>query len=168
MKSKEKTEKIAVYETGAVRDSGEGKPAYNHIALDIWEWLGKGSFGEFRTIVLPLLEELEETDEDFIPPYAKARFQAWMEKNARKYGKGNWQRGIPLDRYFNSAIRHLLQWRFGDSSEGHLEAVMFNAMAAMETERLIAKGEVPKSFVRNVGVLMYEFYDDKDQDDDLR
>jgi len=141
------------YDTGAVRDLGADKPTFDDIPLYVWDSLGGVGFEAFDTDEEFQFNITEHPDIEYMPDYPKERFQALMARGARKYGEHNWMLGIPLDRYFNSAMRHLLQWRFGDKSEGHLEAVMFNVMAAMETEKNIAEGKLSEDLVRDVGVL---------------
>lgn len=53
--------------------------------------------------------------------------------NAR-YGRFNWQRGLPNQSCYDSALRHLLQWKDGDTSEDHLAAAAWNLMVLMHNE----------------------------------
>jgi hypothetical protein len=63
---------------------------------------------------------------DLIPIEALTRWAELMARGAEKYGDRNWEKGIPTERFYASALRHLLQWRSGDSTEDHLSAVLFN------------------------------------------
>jgi hypothetical protein len=52
----------------------------------------------------------------------------------RKYGKDNWKKlstEQDLDRFKESAIRHLLQAINGETDEDHYSACIFNVMALM-------------------------------------
>lgn len=96
------------FETGAVRDTSEGKGRY-----------------------------------DLIPVYALKRLARHYENGAKKYGDNNWKKGMPLRRYYDSAMRHLGNWMEGNRDEDHLAAVLFNVMAIIETEQMIKDGKLP-------------------------
>lgn len=68
---------------------------------------------------------------DLIAHEALDRLAALMARGAEKYGDNNWKRGIPTERFYESAFRHLMQWRSGDESEDHLAAVLFNISGIM-------------------------------------
>lgn len=51
----------------------------------------------------------------------------------QKYGENNWQKGIPIWCYLDSAIRHYLKWRRGDNDEMHDRAFCWNVMSAVWT-----------------------------------
>lgn len=57
------------------------------------------------------------------------RWAQLMSRGAVKYGANNWQKARTqeeLDRFKESAFRHLVQWLEGDESEDHAAAVIFN------------------------------------------
>ena len=54
-----------------------------------------------------------------------------FEEGALKYGDNNWQKGIPVDRYMDSAIRHYLKHRRGDNDEDHARAFVWNIMCCI-------------------------------------
>ena len=101
---------MRTFETGATRDSDDGKPDY----------------------------------EGFLSPVVIRRFGEYMhmhrkQKDEKLRDSDNWQRGIPMDQYMKSLVRHLIdawgihrgQWvvgREGESMEELLMAIMFNAM----------------------------------------
>ena len=58
-----------------------------------------------------------------------------FEEGAAKYGDNNWRKGIPCNRYMDSAIRHLLKWHRGDTDENHDRAFMWNMMCCLWTYR---------------------------------
>jgi hypothetical protein len=66
-----------------------------------------------------------------------------MARGAEKYGERNWEQGIPVSRFYASALRHLMQWREGDSQEDHLAAVLFNVGGIMFTRARVAAGALP-------------------------
>ncbi|HUX15613.1 MAG TPA: dATP/dGTP diphosphohydrolase domain-containing protein [Phycisphaerae bacterium] len=80
---------------------------------------------------------------DLIPPCAMARLARHYENGAVKYGDRNWEKGQPLGRYIDSAIRHLYKFLEGHREEDHLAAAAWNAMGAIHTETMIARGLLP-------------------------
>lgn len=81
---------------------------------------------------------------DLIPPYALKRLAQHFENGAEKYGDRNWEKGQPLARYLDSAIRHAYAFLGGSRDEDHLAAVAWNALAYIETERRIQQGILPE------------------------
>ncbi len=71
---------------------------------------------------------------DLLPPLAILRLAKHFEAGARKYGDRNWEKGIPINSFIDSAIRHLLKYMAGQKDEDHLLAASWNLMCAMETE----------------------------------
>jgi hypothetical protein len=72
-----------------------------------------------------------------IPESMKApmltRWAVHMTKGAVKYGDRNWEmaEGAPeLKRFRESALRHFMQWYFGEMDEDHAAAVFFNIQGA--------------------------------------
>lgn len=49
-----------------------------------------------------------------------------FEEGAKKYGENNWQKGLPVNCYIDSAIRHYLKYRRGDNDEAHDRAFVWN------------------------------------------
>lgn len=68
-------------------------------------------------------------------------FKRWAEhltKGATKYSKRNWMKAAgqeEYDRFKESALRHFLQWYWGETEEDHASAVFFNVNGA-ETVKL--------------------------------
>ncbi len=50
-----------------------------------------------------------------------------------KYGERNWEKGIPLHSYIDSATRHYLKYRRGDTDERHDLAFMWNILCCLWT-----------------------------------
>ena len=48
-----------------------------------------------------------------------------------KYGEDNWKRGIPVNCYLDSAIRHYLKYHRGDTDEPHNRAFVWNIMCCI-------------------------------------
>lgn len=81
---------------------------------------------------------------DLIPTLFIQRLAVVMEKGAEKYGDRNWEKGIPLARYYASAQRHLMQAFDGDTDEDHLGQCAFNVAAFMWTLNEIDCGRLPE------------------------
>ena len=73
---------------------------------------------------------------DLLPPYALLRLAKHFEVGARKYDDRNWEKGIPINSFIDSAIRHILFFMAGESDEDHLCAAAWNLICAMETEAM--------------------------------
>lgn len=56
-----------------------------------------------------------------------------FEEGAEKYGENNWQKGLPVKCYINSAVRHYLKWLRGDNDEPHDRAFCWNILCAIWT-----------------------------------
>lgn len=73
---------------------------------------------------------------DLISPIALMRLARHYENGAIKYTDRNWEKGIPISRCIDSAMRHLTQYMAGWNNEDHLAAVMWNIAAIMHFEEL--------------------------------
>lgn len=80
---------------------------------------------------------------DLLSPYVLERDARHMENGAVKYGDRNWERGQPLSRYLDSAVRHLVKYLQGHRDEDHLAAARWNIGGLMHTELMIRRGELP-------------------------
>lgn len=52
---------------------------------------------------------------------------------AKKYGEYNWQKGIPVKSYLDSAVRHYLKWLREDNDEPHDKAFVWNLLCCLWT-----------------------------------
>ena len=66
-----------------------------------------------------------------------------LAEGAKKYTDRNWELGMPLSTFLDSAQRHLWALMDGMDDEDHAAALAFNADAYMHTEALIQNGELP-------------------------
>ena len=80
---------------------------------------------------------------DLVSPVALKRLAQHYENGSRKYGDRNWEKGQPVSRYLDSAIRHLYAYLGGARDEDHLAAAAWNAFAAIHTEAKVNAGELP-------------------------
>ena len=56
------------------------------------------------------------------------------EDGAKKYGEYNWQKGLPVNSYIDSAVRHLTKSYAGWKDENHEAAFIWNVVSAIWTE----------------------------------
>lgn len=56
-----------------------------------------------------------------------------FEDGAKKYGEHNWQKGIPVHCYIDSAVRHYLKHLRGDDDEPHDRAFVWNIICCIWT-----------------------------------
>ena len=99
--------KRQTYESGAVRDTNEGKIRY-----------------------------------DLLPIECLKRLAEHYTKGAKKYDDNNWKKGIPTDRFIESACRHWAEYLLGETDEDHLSALVFNVFGIMwnEEKKMLEKG----------------------------
>lgn len=86
---------------------------------------------------------------DLVTPIALRRLARHYENGAVKYKDRNWEKGQPLMRYYDSAMRHMQDWiediLLGRKhKEDHLAAVAWNIFAIIHTEYMIKAGHLPK------------------------
>ena len=133
------------FETGAVRDMREGKGRCDLMPLEVVSYLlGRGDDrAEAITWNLNLFMKSHNTDFLYHAIYLfsdacwKDKFSMLLEvakhfeEGAKKYGENNWQKGIPVYCYIDSAIRHYLKWLRGDKDEPHDRAFVWNIMCCI-------------------------------------
>ena len=81
---------------------------------------------------------------DLITPIGLRRLAQHYENGARKYGDRNWEKGQPLSRYLDAAIRHTYAYIAGAREEDHLAAAAWNILAAIHTQELARRGRLPR------------------------
>jgi len=81
---------------------------------------------------------------DLIPTAPLRRLAGLYERGAQKYGDRNWEKGQPLMRYVDSAMRHLNCLVAGEPEEDHASAVAWNMFGYVQTLEGIAAGRLPK------------------------
>jgi len=71
------------------------------------------------------------------------RYARHLTDGAKKYDKRNWLKASgqeELDRFKESALRHMIQWLRGDTDEDHAAAIWFNVNGVeMVKEKLAPK-----------------------------
>ena len=129
------------FETGAVRDIAEGKGRCDLLPLDIiarimadpvLSWLDKyireGDLNALDNTITVFVKGYVGNLESAILEVAKH-----YEEGAKKYAERNWEIGIPLHCYIDSAVRHYLKYRRGDDDEPHARAFLWNILGAWWT-----------------------------------
>lgn len=130
------------FSTGSVRDIQEGKGRCDLLPLDVvGHLLNSDEIGYIYSFQVSgstyylykcLNEFLHNSDfrtlEEMVLEVSKH-----FEEGAKKYGENNWQKGIPLHSYIDSAIRHLLKYWNGETDERHDRAFCWNIICAIWT-----------------------------------
>ena len=80
---------------------------------------------------------------DLLPCHAITRLAKLYEAGAKKYDDNNWRKGIPLNRFLDSAFRHLYKFMDGQRDEDHAIAAAWNILCLIETEYMINNKELP-------------------------
>ena len=93
---------------------------------------------------------------DLIPYSSLKRVADLYEKGANEYGERNWEKGMPLTRFLDSAIRHLFQRISSEKDEDHLAAGCWNAMGYIEILRKINGVYLPKKLDNRVELTRYK------------
>ena len=135
------------FETGAVRDIQEGKGRCDLMPFDVMAECYKASDENF--FASDIFEKLYLFTQDgdighlYFVLSKPEPFRSWsnmflevaihFEEGAKKYGENNWQKGIPVKRYIDSAVRHYLKFLRGDTDEPHDRAFCWNLMCAIWT-----------------------------------
>ena len=97
---------------------------------------------------------------DLLPMFALMALAKHFEAGCQKYGDRNWEKGIPISNYCDSAMRHLTKFMLGMEDEPHLTAAAWNIMCAIDTYFRIELGILP-------GALDDLSYPILESDDDL-
>lgn len=131
------------FESGAVRDCVEGKGrcdlvpigAFCEATRSVDDILGK--LGGFQKYKDPCILKLIFCE--FVSTYFKSKYDAFLElavhfeEGAKKYSDNNWKKGIPVERYLDSAVRHYCKFKRGDMDERHDRAFLWNILCCYWT-----------------------------------
>ena len=82
---------------------------------------------------------------DLLSPIALRRLAKHFENGATKYSDRNWEKGMPLSRYLDSALRHIFSILEGKTDEDHAAAAEWNMHAFMHTQEKIVSGALPEA-----------------------
>lgn len=127
------------FQTGAVRDMRAGKGRCDLMPLSVVaEVMDDGiirdvarfqTSGDWRDLSSAILRFAHERK--WSVPELMLETSIHFEEGAKKYGENNWQKGIPTNCYVDSAVRHYLKWRKGDTDEPHDRAFVWNLLCCM-------------------------------------
>lgn len=81
---------------------------------------------------------------DLLPYEALYEYALHSEMGAVKYDARNWEKGIALSVFLDSAARHLYKLVAGWDDENHAAAVMWNMGSFIATRSRIKAGILPK------------------------
>ena len=129
------------FDSGAVRDIAQGKGRCDLMPLSVvGRYIGQNCLthideylytGEVNCLSAALGEFMDKCDLD---PYTGfLEVAKHFEDGAVKYGDRNWEKGIPVHCYIDSAVRHYLKFYRGDDDEPHNRAFMWNILCAIWT-----------------------------------
>lgn len=142
------------FATGAVRDIQRGKGRFDLMPLDAVENLlwtyehgNYAASGMFSDVIAYIDKFKKDGTSDglfrAVCCYARATRKdifalmldvaRHFENGALKYGEHNWQKGIPISRYVDSVLRHLMKDLAGETDEDHAAAFVWNCMCAAWT-----------------------------------
>lgn len=71
---------------------------------------------------------------DLITPFGLERLAQVYERGAKKYADRNWEKGMPISRFVDSALRHINQYKMGLNDEDHIGHAAWNLFAVMHME----------------------------------
>lgn len=74
------------------------------------------------------------TQQEMDPFTAMMELSKQYEDGAKKYADRNWEKGLPLHSFIDSATRHYLKVLRGDDDEPHDRAFMWNIVGALWTQ----------------------------------
>ncbi len=81
---------------------------------------------------------------DLLSFFAIRRLALHMENGLKKYAVRNWEKGIPLSRFIDAAMRHLMMAMSGMDDEDHMAAAFWNIHGFIHTQEMIDMGKLPK------------------------
>lgn len=81
---------------------------------------------------------------DLLPHSALLRVARHMENSLVDHEERNWERGLPMHCFLDSAMRHIFKYMDGMTDEDHLAAAATNLLMALWTEaHLPAMQDIP-------------------------
>ncbi len=129
------------FNTGAVRDiqTGKGRPSLMPLEVvytllnrdDVIYCLGRFKENGGTANLYSALHTFVKTAYNGSYETMFLEVSKHFEEGALKYGDNNWQKGIPVECYMDSAIRHYLKYRRGDNDEPHDRAFVWNLMCCI-------------------------------------
>lgn len=135
------------FDTGAVRDIHEGKGRCDLMPLDVLAecYLREFPYDATGRVFEDLHKFTQNGDVSNLyevlarkEPFNRfsnmfLEVAIHFEEGCKKYGDNNWQKGIPVRCYIDSAVRHYLKWLRDDKDEPHDRAFCWNILCAIWT-----------------------------------
>lgn len=135
------------FESGAVRDIQEGKGRCDLLPLDVVATYLEGDNESVDWVLMQIVYFQQHGQEHYLYSSLLSfeRKCEWdmhtmflevskhFEEGAKKYGEFNWQKGMPVHCFIDSAVRHYLKWLRGDQDEPHDRAFVWNILCCIWT-----------------------------------
>lgn len=90
------------------------------------------------------IRDTQEGKEDYVETIswtAMKRYAQYMTEKKKKYGPGNFKKGIPIENYEQSLLRHVQKYLANkyeggnvEKEEDHICAIVFNALGILHEE----------------------------------
>lgn len=130
-----------IFETSAVRDISVGKGRCDLLPLSVLSALFQdNTFANIDLYVrtgdiTKLVDVITHFSTRWVGSLESAMIEVskHFEEGAMKYSERNWEKGIPLHCYIDSAVRHYLKFKRGDDDERHDRAFLWNILCAVWT-----------------------------------
>jgi len=94
---------------------------------------------------------------DLLPFLAITKLAKVLEVGANKYSRRNYEKGLPLSRYLDSGLRHLVQFTLNFKDEEHLSQAIWNFVILQEMKLRIEAGllseelnDIPSEFFNDI------------------
>lgn len=155
------------YSTGAVRDLKSGKGRFD--LVPIWV-MGYAINDEILIRIGKFVDEKEVRylfdaikifcEKEAIAPYeVLLSVSRHFEEGAKKYAPRNWEKGISISSYIDSAVRHYCKHKNYDQDEPHGTAFIWNLICLIETIKRITEGKLPETLLDLPGFDTVAVYD---------
>lgn len=136
------------FSTGAVRDAVEGKGRCDLLPLEVLSEFFQCD-GKIDMIFFSIEQYIRDGDLSALfralEAFDKMHWKSYhtmilevshqYEDGMQKYGERNWEKGIHLHCYMDSAVRHYLKFLRGDDDEPHDRAFVWNILGAIWTHK---------------------------------
>ena len=106
---------------------------------------------EIRKFKTGAIRDNDTTKPDFIETVswtAFRKFGEYMTSKKSRYGAGNFKKGIPIESYEQSLVRHIQKYLENkyengnqEKNEDHISAIVFNAFGILHEQERLNKNE---------------------------
>ena len=106
--------------------------SFNDVLLNISYFIENGDVLNLYNAFNEFIYSTYGTEEkDFLA--AMLELSKHFAAGAEKYGERNWEKGIPVHCYIDSAVRHFLKYAGGEKDEPHGRAFIWNIVCCIWT-----------------------------------